>query len=115
VDNLSLTTNASQKGGMRWKSSLFASQVNAQLSRFVSWKPDPDACLFNAFSVSWRSFTPYVFPSFSLLGKYWPRFNRTICLRQLWSPCVGQRALGIQHFCLCSFKPQLCSHVNKIF
>lgn len=48
---------------------LFASRLNTQLDRFVSWKPDPDAWFYNAFSRPWLVFIPYIFPPFSLLGK----------------------------------------------
>jgi hypothetical protein len=48
---------------------LFASRLNTQLVRFVSWKLDPDAWFYNAFSQPWKGFIPYIFPPFSLLGK----------------------------------------------
>jgi hypothetical protein len=48
---------------------LFASRLNKQLPRFVSWFPEPDAFANDAFSISWQSFHPYIFPPFSLMGK----------------------------------------------
>ena len=48
---------------------LFATRFNTQLKQFVSWKPDPDAWFYNAFSRPWSGLVPYVFPPFSLLGR----------------------------------------------
>lgn len=48
---------------------LFATRINAQLDMFVSWKPDPDACHTNAFTISWSRELSYAFPPFSVIGK----------------------------------------------
>ena len=48
---------------------LFASRLNYQVGRYVSWKPDPGAWAVDAFSVVWSCLKPYLFPPFSLLGK----------------------------------------------
>ena len=48
---------------------LFASRLNRQLNKFVSWMPDPEALTSNAFSISWSKYKPYLFPPFSLLPK----------------------------------------------
>ena len=48
---------------------LFASRLNKQLDRFVSWKPDPEAYIIDAFSISWSHFKPFIFPPFSLLTR----------------------------------------------
>ena len=48
---------------------LFASRLNKQLDRYISWFPDPHAITSDAFSVSWTYFKPYIFPPFSLIGK----------------------------------------------
>ncbi|XP_053389192.1 uncharacterized protein LOC128552195 [Mercenaria mercenaria] len=48
---------------------LFASRLNAQIEKYVSWTPDPNALCSNAFSLDWSVFKPYVFPPFRLLGK----------------------------------------------
>ena len=48
---------------------LFASRINNQLLKYVSWFPDPDAYASDAFSFSWHSFEPYIFPPFSLLAR----------------------------------------------
>ena len=48
---------------------LFASRLNFQTSVYVSWCPDPGAWAVDAFSFCWREFKPYIFPTFSLLGR----------------------------------------------
>ena len=53
---------------------LFASSLNAKLSRFVSWHPKPGAEVVNAFSINWSNLKCYMFPPFSLL----PRVLRQI-------------------------------------
>ena len=47
---------------------LFATRINTQLDTFVSWKPDPDACHVNAFTMSWWRGLNYAFPPFSIIG-----------------------------------------------
>ena len=53
---------------------LFASSLNAKLSRFVTWHPEPGAEAVNAFSINWSNLKCYAFPPFSLL----PRVLRKI-------------------------------------
>ena len=48
---------------------LFASRLNAQLSRYVSYTPDPNAYTTDAFSISWASFKFYSFPPFSCISQ----------------------------------------------
>lgn len=48
---------------------LFASTLNKQLGKFVTWFPEPEAFHTDAFTLSWKEFSPYVFPPFNLLGK----------------------------------------------
>ena len=48
---------------------LFASRLNRQTLNFVSWFPDPEALMTDAFSFSWAPFFSYGFPPFCLLNK----------------------------------------------
>ena len=48
---------------------LFTSGVNAQLNKFVSWKPDPFALFVDVFSGDWVDFRAYCFPPFSPLPR----------------------------------------------
>lgn len=46
---------------------LFASRINRKVSRYVSWRPDPEAQFVDAFSCSWSQEQFYAFPPFSLI------------------------------------------------
>ena len=43
--------------------------VTAQLDRYVSWKPDPEAEAEDAFTLNWRGLQAYLFPPFCLIGR----------------------------------------------
>ena len=43
---------------------MFASHLNKQLDKYVSWKRDPDALWINAFSSSWSNIYFFAFPPF---------------------------------------------------
>lgn len=45
---------------------LFASRLNAQVNKYVSWFPDPGAMATDAFSISWKEVYFYAFPPFCL-------------------------------------------------
>ena len=46
---------------------LFAASWNAQLPRFVSWEPQPDAWRVDAMTFPWNSLNGFAFPPFSLI------------------------------------------------
>ena len=46
---------------------LFASRLNYQLLRYVSWIPDPNAVGVDAFTLDWGTQYNYAFPPFSLI------------------------------------------------
>lgn len=48
---------------------LFASRYNNQTDCFVSWFPEPGATAYNAFSIDWGQYRPYMFPPFNLISK----------------------------------------------
>ena len=47
---------------------LFASRLNAQLKRFISFRPDPAVEAIDAFSLSWKDLNFYVFLPFSVIA-----------------------------------------------
>ena len=47
----------------------FAPCLYFQTKSYVSWSPDPGAVAVDAFSLCWKSFKPYAFRPFSLLGR----------------------------------------------
>lgn len=48
---------------------LFASRLNFQIQKYVSWQPDPDAICSDAFSLTWSDFSVYLFPPFCLINR----------------------------------------------
>ena len=46
---------------------LFASQINKQLPRYVSYRPDRDAEAIDAFTLNWENLNFYAFPPFSVI------------------------------------------------
>ena len=46
---------------------LFATRLNTQMNRYVSYRPDPDAVAIDAFSISWKDLNFYAFPPFSVI------------------------------------------------
>ena len=46
---------------------LFASTINAPLLRYVSWLQDSEAWTMDAFTLQWKYFSAYCFPTFSLI------------------------------------------------
>jgi hypothetical protein len=46
---------------------LFASRINKQFPRYVSYRPDPDAEAIDAFSLTWENLNFYAFPPFSVI------------------------------------------------
>jgi len=48
---------------------LFASHLNTQMSKFVSWFPEPGSFHNNAFTLSWHDMLPYIFPPFNQIAK----------------------------------------------
>ena len=55
---------------------LFSAAWNKQLPSFVSWRRQPGAIAFNAFSVNWHDIAGYIFPPFSLICKCLEKVKR---------------------------------------
>lgn len=53
---------------------LFATMLNAKCQLYISWHPDPDAWVIDAFTLSWENLNFYAFPPFILI----PRVLRKI-------------------------------------
>ena len=63
---------------------IFASRLNAQLDKYISWRPDPDAIAIDAFSQDWSTFDlPYLFPPFSVIARTLAQARRTTIQRAL--------------------------------
>ena len=48
---------------------LFASRLNKQVDRYISWLPDPGAETVDAFTIDWKPLSFYAFPPFCLIAK----------------------------------------------
>ena len=48
---------------------LFASRLNAQVNKYVSWRPDPFAIAVDAFLLEWNMEGAYLFPPFSMIPR----------------------------------------------
>ena len=48
---------------------LFASRINTQLPRFAAYRPDPEAEVIDAFSISWKHEKLYAFPPFNCVDR----------------------------------------------
>ena len=48
---------------------LFASRINSQLPRFAAYRPDPEAEVIDAFSISWKELYFYAFPPFNCVDR----------------------------------------------
>lgn len=68
---------------------LFASRINRQTIKYVSWKPEPEAFAIDAFTMNWADKFLYIFPPFSLLTKVIRKINhdkaRGILVYPAWS------------------------------
>ena len=54
---------------------LFASRINNQLPKYLSYRPDPQAYAVDAFTLSWTGFQFYAFPPFSVIVKAFQKIS----------------------------------------
>ena len=70
---------------------LFASRLNKQCSKYVSWQPDPEAFHIDALTLSWEPLKFYAFPPFSLVGKVLAKIlldqAEGLVIVPLWTTC----------------------------
>lgn len=85
---------------------MFASRLNKQVDRFVSWKPDPEAEAINAFSLCWSDVLIYAFPPFSLVGRTVQKLREDkgemilvapLWITQYWYPAVMQLLIEVPY------------------
>ena len=58
------------------KQNLFATRINKQLDRYLSWYPEPEAMAINAFSLTCNNNYFYMFSPFSLVGRVLAKIHR---------------------------------------
>ncbi|XP_074636846.1 uncharacterized protein LOC141894991 [Acropora palmata] len=83
---------------------LFASVLNAQLPRYVSWNPDPHATFIDAFSIPWTGEYFYAFPPFSLIHK---------CLKKIEAE-QAEGVLVVPAWTSSSVSPQSSLHEGEV-
>ena len=54
---------------MKPETDLFASRLNYQFPKYVSYRPDPSATAVNAFTLSWTNLKFYIFCPFSVISR----------------------------------------------
>lgn len=67
--NPSIFKNLANQFSVQPTIDLFASRLNYQIKPYISWKPDPEAFVVDAFTLDWSTHVFYAFPPFSLLGR----------------------------------------------
>ena len=72
---------------------MFASRVNKQLKRFVSWKNDPDAEAIDAFSMTWTYLYFYAFSPFSLIPRLLFKLQEEKGVFFFGSSCVAHTSM----------------------
>ena len=65
---------------------LFATRLNNQLRKFISWNPDPFAWATDAFQTSWVDMVGYAFPPFALIGRCLQKILQEGCSVVLVAP-----------------------------
>lgn len=48
---------------------LFATRLNYQIQKFISWRNDPEAMAIDAFLIPWATINGYAFPPFCIIGR----------------------------------------------
>ena len=86
---------------------LFATRLNKQIERYISWRPDPFAEKIDAFSCTWNPESYYIFPPFSIISKVICKIQqdgtRGILVlpdwpSQHWYPRAMKLAKGVRKF-----------------
>jgi hypothetical protein len=70
---------------------LFASHLNAQVTKFYSWFPDPQAYAVDAFSQCWEGDGLYAFPPFNMIQRVIHKISLQKSTLLLIAPCWPQQ------------------------
>ena len=58
---------------------IFASRLNHQVDKYISWLPDPGSVSADAFSISWSNINFYAYPPLSMIGAALTKFSAGSC------------------------------------
>ena len=83
---------------------LFASRLNNQLPKYMSWHPDPGSCAVDSLQHSWRNLYGYAFSPFWLIGKVLAKVRKDQSLLLIVTPAwqtqpwyAALLAMSVQH------------------
>ena len=76
---------------------LFASRINHQLPKYISFLPDSEAFAIDAFSHQWNMFA-YIFPPFNLIPRVLSKLQEDKTEKALVIVPNGRQHLGTQYF-----------------
>ena len=100
---------------------LFASRLNNQLPRYMSWRPDPFAVGTDALQMPWWSERGYAFPPFALIGRCLRKIHQEGCsvilvapvwVTQPWYPMLLELLVDLP-LLLPAFPLLLLDHFNR--
>lgn len=93
---------------------MFASSVNHQLPKYVSYLPDPNAVAVNAFSLTWTNLFSYIFCPFSVIGNVVQKLDQDQAEAVLIAPLFSTQPWFPRLLQLVSSPPFLLPKVEKI-
>lgn len=65
---------------------LFASRLNNQCKKYISYRPDPDAIAIDAFTINWKGYMFFAFPPFSLLPRVLQKISKDVATGIIVAP-----------------------------
>ena len=74
--NIDILAQALDIIGIKPEVDMFASGINAQFPRYVSFRSDPTAEVVDSFSISWFGFLFYAFPPFCVIPSLLQKIRR---------------------------------------
>ena len=93
---------------------LFASRLNHQLPKYMSWHPDQGSSAVDSLQHSWRNLYEYAFPPFYLIGKVIAKVRKDQSLLLIITPAwqtqpwhVASLSMSVQH-------PIILSNLNTL-
>ena len=93
VLNPDILSDALDRLDVKPETDLFASRLNHQFPRYISYKPDPDAEAVNAFTMSWSDVTFYAFPCFCIIPSVVQKNHQRQSKRDTAHPRLAQSAV----------------------
>ena len=93
MSNPDILSDALDRLDVKPEIDLFASRLNHQFPRYVSYKPDPDAEAVNAFTMTRSDVTFYAFPPFCIIPSILQKNHQGQSKRDTGHPRLAQSAV----------------------